>query len=268
MNEQNGSALVRRPTSAVEKSAPGKIDAAGFPVQTRIIAEKFVMNPVPMKNTLLIAGELAAEMESLQEELRHASAHFHLFTALRDSVSKFQTELEKAPLFWSFTIHAHLQAAVIFICRIFDQHRSGTNFSRLLENIQNNLQLFDRENFWDPNKDIFLKLRPTPIRPSEKMLKSDIEFCDVQNPLIGTLKNWRDNAIAHKNRRIMLGQTAFLDNDPLLYESIQKLVEEGYRMLNYYSTRFHGVEFGSFPPEQLSDYQSVLSAPRQHEREK
>jgi hypothetical protein len=229
------------------------------------MAEKFEINPAPMKNALQIAGELAAEMESLQEELRHASTHFHLFTSLRDSVSKFQTELEKAPLFWSFTMNAHLQAAVIYICRIFDRHKRGSNFSRLLENIQNHLLLFDREQFWEPNKDNILKLRPSPIRPSEKMLKSDIEFCDVQNPLIATLKNWRDHAIAHKNRQVALGQGGFLENDPLQYATIQKLIEEGYRMLNYYSTRFQGVEFGSFPPEQLSDFQSVLSALRQHE---
>jgi hypothetical protein len=97
------------------------------------------------------------------------------------------------------------------------------------------------------------------------VLKTDIEFCSVSNPLIATLKNWRDNAIAHKNRRVVVGQARFLENDPLQYETIQKLIGEGYRMLNYYSTRFQGVEFGSFPPAQLNDYRNVLSALRQHE---
>ena len=46
-----------------------------------------------MKDALQVARELGAEMESLQEELRHASTHFYLFTKLRDSVSEFQKEL-------------------------------------------------------------------------------------------------------------------------------------------------------------------------------
>jgi len=210
-----------------------------------------------MKDALQIARKLGAEMESLQEGLRNASIHFYLFTKLRDSVPEFQKELNSAPLFWSFTLHAHLQAAVISICRIFDQHKSGSHFSCLLENIQNKLPLFDREKFWEPNMDNFLKNKPTPKRPSEKTLKSDIEFCSVQNPLIATLKNWRDNAIAHKNYRVAVGQAAFLQNDPLKYEAIQKLIEEGYRMLNNYSIRFQGV---AFPQEEFDDYLRVLQS--------
>src|SRR5208282_3853386 len=263
--EADNFALLRRPSSAVEKAAPGtapgKIDAAGFPERTRLMAKKTETNPVSVKNALQIARELCAEMESLQDELRHASTHFHLFIILRDSISEFPAEFENAPLFWSFTRHAHLQAAVIFICRIFDQHKSGSHFSRLLKNIQNNLSLFDRAQFWERNKDHFSKLAliSNARRPSEEILKSDIEFCSVGNQLIATLKNWRDNAIAHKNRRVVVGQANFLKNDPLQYKMIEKLIEEGYRMLNYYSTRFQGVEFGSFPPEQLDDYQGVLS---------
>lgn len=67
-----------------------------------------------MKDAQQVARELGAEIESLQGELRAASTDFHLFNALRDSV-EFQSELEKSPLFWSFTRHAHLQAAVISI---------------------------------------------------------------------------------------------------------------------------------------------------------
>lgn len=211
------------------------------------------------------ARELAAEMDSLQEELRHTNTHFHLFTVLRDSVPEFQTEFGKAPLFWSFTRHAHLQAAVISICRLFDQHKCGSHFTHLLVNIQNNLPLFDRDQFLERNKGNFSKptlfnvtLISNARRPSEEVLRSDIEFCSDQNPLIATLKNWRDNAIAHKNRRIVLGKTAFIEDDPLQYEAIHKLIEEGYRMLNYYSTRFQGIEFGSFPQEQLNDYHHML----------
>ncbi|MHB8523899.1 MAG: AbiU2 domain-containing protein [Limisphaerales bacterium] len=213
-----------------------------------------------MKDSLKVAAEVKAEMEGLLNELGHASTHLHLFIQLRDSVSEFKTEFDSSPLFWSFTRHAHLQAAAIFICRIFDQHKSGSHFPRLLSDIQNNLLLFDREQFCERNKDDPFKLMliSNASRPSKEALKSDIEFCSVRNPLIATLKKWRNNAIAHTNYRVVVGQAAFLENDPLEYEAIQKLIKEGYRMLNYYSTRFQGVEFGSFSQEELNDYLPVL----------
>jgi hypothetical protein len=51
-----------------------------------------------------------------------------------------------------------------------------------------------------------------------------------------------------------------IKNDPLEYETISKLIDEGYTILNYYSTLFQGVKFGSFPQEQLNDYHNVLQA--------
>jgi hypothetical protein len=44
----------------------------------------------------------------------------------------------------------------------------------------------------------------------------------------------------------------------LTYEAIRKLIDEGYRILNFYSIRFQGNEFGSFPQEELNDYQCIL----------
>jgi hypothetical protein len=104
-----------------------------------------------MKNSLHAVHELSAEIKNLSEELRTASTHFHLFNALRTSVPKFKTEFGRAPLFWSFTRHAHLQAAVISVCRFYDQHRCDSNFPRLLENIQKNLLLFNRKQFEERN---------------------------------------------------------------------------------------------------------------------
>src|SRR6266404_3232325 len=143
-----------------------------------------------MKDSLQVAHELGAEIKSLSEELRAASTHFHLFTALRDSVPGFEAELARSPLFWSFTRHAHLQATAISVCRIYDQHPRGSSFPRFLESIQKNLSLFDRERFWVRNKDNLynLSLISNAHRPSGDELKSDIEFCSERNPLVATLK--------------------------------------------------------------------------------
>ena len=148
-----------------------------------------------MKTHLQVAHELCAEIESLSAELRAASTHFHLFIALRDSVPEFETELGRAPLFWSFTRHAHLQAAAISLCRIYDQHQSSSNLSHLLESVQSNLPIFDAAQFWDRNKNNLwdLTFMDNARRPSVEEVKSDVEFCSDRNPLIATLKNWRNN---------------------------------------------------------------------------
>jgi hypothetical protein len=214
-----------------------------------------------MKDAQQVARELGAQIKSLQEELRAAKTHFHLFNALRESIPEFQSELEKSPLFWSFTRHAHLQATVISICRIYDQAKSGSNLPRLLEIIQNNLPLFDREQFLKRSKGSGYSkqmLASNARRPTAARLEYDVKFCSSQNPLVATLKKWRDNAIAHKNYRIVLGQIDFIKNDPLEYETIGKLIDEGYMILNHYSVLFQGMEFGSFPEKQLNDYRNVL----------
>jgi hypothetical protein len=99
-------------------------------------------------------------------------------------------------------------------------------------------------------------------RPSEEQLRRDIALCSEQNLLIVTLKKWRDNAIAHTNRRIVLGRAAFLEQDLLTYDAIQELITQGFRILNDYSIMFQGREFGSYPPEQLEDYKRVLDGLR------
>lgn len=217
-----------------------------------------------MKDSAQVARELGAEIQSLSEELRAASTHFHLFTVLRDSVPGFEAEFVRSSLFWSFTRHAHLQAAAISLCRIYDQNRSSSNLSHLLETVQNNVPLFDRDKFWERNKDNLhnLTLIDNARRPSTEEVKSDIEFCSDRNPLVATFTKWRHNSIAHKNRRIILGRAALLENDPLPYETIHELIEGGYRILNFYSRLFQGVEFESFPQKQLDDYQGVLHALR------
>lgn len=221
-----------------------------------------------VKDARKMASELGAEIQSLEQELRSASTHFHLFTVLRDSIAESKTAFAKSPLFWDFTRHAHLQASVMSVCRLYDEHPSGSHFSHLLEDIQTNLPIFDRECFWQQHDDTFVKrmLEPKGQRPSDAQLKRDIEFCSVKNPLVATLKKWRGNSIAHKNRRIILGRSAFLKNDPLMIKDLQKLIEEGYTILNYYSKSFEGRVFESFPQEQLNDYQRALRILIQHGR--
>ena len=97
-------------------------------------------------------------------------------------------------------------------------------------------------------------------------MKQDIEFCSGKKPLVATLTKWRNTSIAHTNRKMVLGRTDFLKNDPLTYKTVQKLIDEGYRILNYYSKAFHGVGFSSFPVEQLDDYLGTLQVLVHHGR--
>ena len=51
-----------------------------------------------------------------------------------------------------------------------------------------------------------------------------------------------------------------------MIKDIQKLIEEGYVILNHYSESFQGLVFESFPQEQLNDYQKVLRVLIHHAR--
>ena len=273
MNRENElEPLPRRQDALEETPASAKEISYGWFEESPAVANKEQPKPTIVKpmDILQVDRELRAEFEYLQEELQAAETHFHLFNVLRNSIAKSETAFEKSPLLWSFTRHAHLQAAVISVCRIYDQNKSGSNFARLLKTIQKSLPFFYREHFWERSADNFAMHMAVPKghRPSEARLKGDIEFCSVQNPLVATLKKWRDNSIAHTNRRMILGGSEFVENDPLSYESVRKLIEKGYRIVNYYSESFHGVGFSSFPVEQLDDYQGTLQMLVHHGRRK
>jgi hypothetical protein len=215
-----------------------------------------------MNNEVKMANELKARFENINEELRAAKTHFHIFNALRDPGTQLKKDLDRAPLFWSFTRQAHLQAAVISLCRIFDHHRDGIHFLGLLEAIRQNAQLFDRQNFQKREKDSFFTLASNARIPTAKEIDRDIEFCGIRSPLVATLRKWRNNAIAHTSHRIILGQRMLPETDALTYEAIGKLIDGGYRILNLYSGLFQGETFDAFPEEQLNDFRQVFRHPK------
>lgn len=219
-----------------------------------------------MSKSQSLADRFHKQFDLLQKELLSASTHLYMAQCLKNSIAEFESELNEAPLFLGHTIQAHYVAALAALCRVFDKDPAGTHLPRLLKDIQENLSAFDAEQFrqryaHDPRRMSFVD---KAMRPDSGYLTRDMAFCSdkpaVADPAVTTLRNWRNNALAHTNQQITAGTLRLEDSDPLRIENLQKLVNRGYEMLNYYSTLFQGMDFGGFLPEHLDDYRFMLEA--------
>ncbi len=219
-----------------------------------------------MNKSQTLADSFHKQFDLLQKELLSASTHLYVAQCLKNSIAEFESELNEAPLFWGHTIQAHYVAALAALCRVFDTDPAGTHLPRLLKDIQENLPAFDAEQFrqrysHDPLRMSFFDKAG---RPDSSYLARDIAFCSdkraVADPAVTTLRKWRNNALAHTNQQITAGTLRLEESDPLRIENLQKLVDGGYEILNYYSTLFQGMDYSGFLPEHLDDYKFMLAA--------
>jgi hypothetical protein len=219
---------------------------------------------------LKTSEKFSKELDSLQKDIFQAKVHFDIFDGLRQLWPKYFQQIRNSPCFWNYTMQAHIDAAVVRLCRIYDEHRSAFQITRFLEEIQKNSNLFNEPAFRerlknDPKRDVdgLAKYRRTL---NHEQLKKEIWFCSNENPLVERLRDWRDKVIAHNNYDVAINWSEpFNKKYPLPYEDIKKLIDEAFSIANSYSSLFrasmHSEEFAS---KQHTDYRFVLESITTH----
>jgi AbiU2 len=201
-------------------------------------------------------GKSRAKVEYLATQLGIANTHLYIFRKLRDAQEgEFRRELHKALDFWHYTINAHIQAAIVHLCRVYDwqkDHPWGRTLHllRLLEEISH-LKLTSAES---------------------KHLQADLRFLQRPNlkvgtspgPVVAKLRVWRNNLIAHRNYDLtILGIDDFLKQHPVDLQELQGLVDRGFEILDRWK-RYHGHQSDlQRLAEGKDDYAFVLHALRQ-----
>ena len=113
------------------------------------------------------------EADALAIELARANTHLHFFKRLHENYR----ELGGAKDFWDFTLAAHIGMALLQLARVYDTRREGLNMQRVLRAVDEKLlDKADRQSLMDHTCQ-----------------------CAKQDRLVGKLKEWRDNVIAHYN---------------------------------------------------------------------
>src|SRR3954466_3911905 len=112
-----------------------------------------------MSIRLKTPSDFDAYLMALYHELFDANTHFHIFSALVKSLKEFQDEIDHSPIFWKYTIRAHIDSAMVHLCRIYDDNASATHLPHLLETVKRHPDIFDTEPFKQ-------RLRGNPSRES------------------------------------------------------------------------------------------------------
>jgi hypothetical protein len=111
--------------------------------------------------------EFGGLLKALADEIVTACIHFRLYSDLNAAVNSYVTELNQSPAFWSYTFRAHLDAVLLRLCRIYEQHDSSLNLRNLLDTIQANIDIFDIEQFRERLRVIHLLILFLPVQPNQ-----------------------------------------------------------------------------------------------------
>jgi len=133
-------------------------------------------------------ADLKNGLQVLANELTRANTHFYFAEHLHANY----TQLGAAKNFWDYTLTAHFSIALLNLCRVYDFRKDGINLFTCLKSIDGQAL--------DPAQ--------------RKQLIDYIAMCGQpsSDPLLVSLRTWRNNIIAHYNTKVALDRVRF-DND-------------------------------------------------------
>ncbi|OLP20347.1 hypothetical protein BST81_01020 [Leptolyngbya sp. 'hensonii'] len=170
-----------------------------------------------MKINVKTGDELNRLLDNLQQEIVYANIYYRLYWDLNDALRSHPEEFAQSNTFWVLTFDALQDAWLIRLCRVFDtQCNNNLNLVNLLETIKENLHFFNEQNFRERLKDnaFVNSLAECDRVPDQAQLDKDIEFAKA-DPLVEKLRIWRNNIVAHKGSKFVLGKAPQLSEDPL-----------------------------------------------------
>ncbi len=209
-------------------------------------------------------GKRRLELHSLVVSLGIANTHFYLAKKLDEAEKgEFQTELHKSLDFWDYTIRAHAQIAMVYLCRVFDAHGEDKRGRphHLLKFVS---EIFEKEK-------TNAKLSPD----QKEQLGKDINFLQKENRKLKTqpdqkvtrLRTMRDNFYSHLNYDLAIGDFESFQKRQSVdvkvdLQEIQGLVDSGFSILERWAF-YYGFK-GEFPRlvERKDDYRFVLESLR------
>ena len=212
-----------------------------------------------MEIKIKTGDELKRLLDELAMEIVDANIFYQLFTDIVDSIKDYTKEFQQSNTFWTFTLAALQDAALVHLCRVFDQETASLNLFNLLETIKANLHFFEDGQFRERLKDnAFVELLARENRmPDKAQLDGDVLFVSNSNPHVKKLMVWRNNIIAHRGAKISLGKNQILRDNPLSKDELLTLLDESLKNLNRYSSLFRASTYSKQVSEH-DDFKALL----------
>jgi hypothetical protein len=216
-----------------------------------------------MEITVSDSAEFKRLLEALVYELIDANDYFRLHQDLNADIQDYQVEFNQSAAFWTFTTRALMDASLIRLCRAYDPLDSKPNLTlrNFLDTIHANLHFFDEPNFRERLKaNPFVdSLAAAPRKPDATQLQNDLVAVSSADPSVKKLITWRHMYFAHRSYSSALNLGVFTTQNFFLFAEIKALIDNGLRIVNFYSSLFSAEAHTSFP---VKDYKYLLDAVR------
>jgi len=207
------------------------------------------------KQLLALEAEEWYLLEALVDELIDAHDHFRLHQDLDAAILDYQAD--------STSLSAHMDAALLRLCKASDLYegKPSLNLRNFLETIEGNAHFFDEPNFRQrlKNNPFFESLAADPRKADSVQLQKDLKSVSNADSLVKKLTIWRNNYFAHRSRSSALDPKGFAKQNSILFSEIKALIDNGLRIVNFYSSLFSASVHTSLPVE---DYKYLLDAVR------
>jgi hypothetical protein len=220
------------------------------------------------RNVKVTADELLKQIEKLQNELFATDVQFELYVGLRKAAPNYKEAFRYAPLFWDYTVQAHITMVILRLCRIYDTDDKTFSLPIFLKTLETNRHLFTKEAFIERNKnhpDVEW-MTTFPRELDLKGLKDAQKNCSSKNIIVRNLLLMRNHFVAHTNYRFAFsGAEVFQQKYPLPFRDIKKLIHDAINIVNAYggvfgASYYSGLEDTNYP---VHDYQFILDAAKE-----
>ena len=189
----------------------------------------------------------------------YARAHLKLWERLESYKSNYLKELNQTPHFFTFTIRAHLDDALLTLSRILDKHEDSLSIWKFLDFVEQNHKIFSNQAFrqrikGNPHYESLIKSH-TPITLKE--IEEDRQKLGSLKDTIDNIKEWRDTVLAHIDRKFYLKGKVISRKHPLQAQQLKRVINTLVKILNRYSAAYKSSTFlEKFPGE--DDVQHVM----------
>jgi AbiU2 len=149
----------------------------------------------------------------LGNQLARANTHLIFF---RGILGRYAELGAAAKDFWDYTLTAHSGMAIRDLGVIYDTHRDGINLANLLEMVDvQTLDVSSRQKHLG-----FVGIAGSPST----------------DPAVKTLREWRNNIVAHYNEEVAAtDREDFWKRNPLDEASLQTLIDKGFEVVEWCS---------------------------------
>jgi AbiU2 len=195
----------------------------------------------PIKKTSAV--EFTRLLNALANDVIDAHLHWRMITDLRAAHKQYPLVGLQSQTFWHLTRKAHISACLLNLCRVFDRTKKTLNLFSWLSTIECNLAMFDVLEFKHRlHSNPFVEsLAENAKRPNPSDLHADMALCELTDPLVAKLLQYRHNYVAH--RSATLSRKAHPPAIGMTDEIFEVLLERASRILNHYSHLFAAVTF-------------------------